>query len=100
MKKVFFAALAVTAGVAFANAKEITSNNKVAQPVSLQEERVKIKTTELPEAITTALQGTDYTGWTADTAYQLKTSGQYEVTLKKGTETKTVKFDKDGNKIS
>jgi hypothetical protein len=99
MKKVFFAALALTASVVYVNAQEV-SNEKASQSVTLQEERIKIKTTELPETITAALKGSEYTGWTADTAYQLKTSGHYEVTLKKGTETKTVKFDKDGNKIS
>jgi hypothetical protein len=99
MKKVFFAALATVVSVSFMNAQGVASTDNSVTTSLVQEEKVKIKTAELPETIKATLSGEDYKGWTADTAYQFKTSGQYEVTLKKGTETKTIKFDKDGNKI-
>lgn len=99
MKKVFFAALAIAASVSFVNAQDAVTTDNTAKTAVLQEEKMKIKTAELPAAVTKALAADEYKGWTADTAYQLKPSGNYEVTVKKGTESKTIVFDKDGNKI-
>ena len=58
-----------------------------------------VAASELPAAITTALQSQDYSGWTVGNAYKKEKDGKmiYKVELKNGAETKTVKFDADGN---
>ena len=64
-----------------------------------QEDKVAIKAEELPEAAQSSLKGEGLKDWTIVQAYHIKSSNQYEVELKKGDETKTVKFDKDGKEI-
>ena len=60
---------------------------------------MKIKTEELPQAVKTALEGEAYKNWEITQAYKYTVSENYAVNLKKGTESKTVKFDKNGNVI-
>ena len=62
--------------------------------------REKIKAEDLPETVKTTLNGDEYTGWLIQSAYKIKSKDQYEVELKKGAETKTVKLDKDGKIIA
>ena len=96
MKKVIFSFLVLLlAGGTFANAAMISPTAVATQ----QEDKMKIKAEELPEAVKTALESADYKGWTISAAYHLKTADQYEVELKKGTETKTVKLDKEGKVV-
>jgi hypothetical protein len=97
MKKPFLIALATVASLTFVNAQTATPSAE--KTTVQQEEKVKIKSDELPESVKTSLNGDQYKGWQIDAAYQYKTSGNFEVMLKNGTESKTVKFDKDGNKI-
>jgi hypothetical protein len=58
-----------------------------------------VAASELPAAITASLQSQDYSGWIVDKAYKKEKDGKtyYKVELKNGNETKTVKFDADGN---
>jgi uncharacterized membrane protein YkoI len=60
---------------------------------------MQVSATDLPPAITAALQGQDYSGWTVSNATKKEKDGKtyYKVDLKNGAETKTVKFDADGN---
>jgi uncharacterized membrane protein YkoI len=60
-----------------------------------------VAASELPAAITASLQGQDYSGWTVSNAYKKEKDGKmiYKVELKNGAETKTVKFDADGNML-
>lgn len=96
MKKVILSLLVVFfAAGTFVNATTISTTVAAVQ----QDDKVKIKTEELPEAVKTALQSTDYQGWTISAAYHLKSADQYEVELKKDAETKTVKLDKDGKEV-
>jgi len=60
-------------------------------------EKVKIKSEELPEAVKKSLEAQEYRGWMISSAY--KAGDIYEVELKNGAETKTVKFSKDGKKV-
>lgn len=77
------------------------------QPQQGQQDRQKVAVDELPEAVRTTLEGNAFSGWTVANAYTVSpkgTSGQtsattekeYEVELKKGSEMKTVRIDKDG----
>lgn len=95
MKKVVFILFAAAASVSVVSAG-VVSNSVYA---FVQQEKVKIKAEELPDAVKKTLGTEEYTGWTVDTAYKYTADNSYEVTLKNGTETKTVKFDKEGKKI-
>jgi len=100
MKKVMIAAAALLGSVAFVNAQQTPteSNNAVAAPAEVQQgEKVKIKSEELPEAVKKSLEAQEYRGWMISSAY--KAGDTYEVELKNGAETKTVKFNKDGKKV-
>jgi hypothetical protein len=98
MKKLMFAFVALLGSVAFVSAKEISySINQT--PAAQQDEKVKIKPEELPEAVKKALEMQDYRGWLIDAAYKDTAKETYEVHLKNGAETKIVKFSKDGKKV-
>lgn len=105
MKKLMFASLALLGSVALANAQEATpqESNKATEAVAPapaaaqdQDDKTKIKSEELPEAVKKSLEGQEYRGWLIDAAYHVKSTDSYEVQLKNGAETKTVKFSKDG----
>ena len=106
-----FASLALLGSVALANAQEATpptESNKATETVAPapapavapaavdQDDKTKIKSEELPEAVKKSLEAQEYRGWLIDAAYHVKSTDSYEVQLKNGAETKTVKFSKDG----
>jgi hypothetical protein len=96
MKKVLVSSLMLI----FAGAATVSANVISKAPYeTIQEEKVKIKNEELPEAVQNALSGDSYQGWTISAAYQIKSSEQYEIELTKDSETKTVKFDKEGKEV-
>jgi len=98
MKKVIFVlSLMVIASVGFVSAASLT-NNSAAYSL-LQDEKEKIKPEELPEPVKTTLNGDEYKGWLVQTAYRVKAKDVYEVELKKGAETKTLRFDKEGKVV-
>jgi hypothetical protein len=110
MKKLMFASLALLGSVALANAQEATPQEESNQatetvapapeapevPAVDQDDKTKIKSEELPEGVKKALEAQEYRGWLIDAAYHVKSTDSYEVELKNGAETKTVKFNKDG----
>jgi hypothetical protein len=114
MKKLMFASLALLGSVALANAQEATppkESDKATEAVTPapapeavtpapaavdQEDKTKIKSEELPEAVKKSLEAQEYRGWLIDAAYHIKSTDSYEVSLKNGAETKVVKFSKDG----
>ena len=98
MKKVIFVlSLMVIASVGFVSAASST-NNSAAYSI-LQDEKEKIKPEELPEPVKTTLNGDEYKGWLVQTAYRVKAKDVYEIELKKGAETKTLRFDKEGKVV-
>lgn len=69
-----------------------------------EQEGEQISISELPEPVTAKLEGQDYSGWTVGNAYKKSDASNnneemYVVELRRGTETKKVKFDSDGNKM-
>ncbi len=98
MKKLMFAFAAMLGSVAFVNAQDESNNIRTPETVQ-QDEKVKIKTEELPATVKTALESQDYNGWLIDAAYKHTATETFEVQLKNGTEVKTVKFNKDGEKV-
>jgi hypothetical protein len=118
MKKVMFALFALLGSVAFVNAQDSTSTegqNKIKDQAEMQDQsqdRVKIKSQDLPESVKKALEGQDYRGWLVNAVYKSRTASKdpnatagsygkdlYVVELKNGAQTKTVRFDGDGKKI-
>ncbi len=95
-----FAFAAMLGSVVFVNAQD-QSNNAVTTPAATeqQDEKVKIKSEELPDGVKKALEMQDYRGWLIDSAFKNTAKETYEVHLKNGAETKVVKFDKDGKKV-
>jgi hypothetical protein len=71
-------------------------NEATPQEVVAQDEKAEIKVEELPKAVQESLKSEDYNGWTVEAVYHVKSKDQYEVKLKNGTESKKVKFNKDG----
>jgi uncharacterized membrane protein YkoI len=98
MKKVTILALLFVFAAGIANTQAATVSRRAAI-VKFDDEKVKIKKEELPEAVRTSLAGQDYKGWEISECYMYKEAGTYEVELKNGGEKKTVKLDKDGKVI-
>lgn len=100
MKKVILTlALAGTASV-FAISAKAQAPDDASKVVATQgDEKVKIKVEELPETVKKALAADAYKEWKAESVTHNKTKNVYEVEVKKGTETKTLKFDKDGKSV-
>src|SRR5918993_385349 len=125
MKKLMFASLALLGSVALANAQEAAPPQESTQATEApapaateapaptateapapaateavapadQDDKTKIKSEELPEGVKKSLEAQEYRGWLIDAAYHVKSTDSYEVELKNGAETKTVKFDKEG----
>lgn len=100
MKKLMLAVCLMFGGAAFVNAQE---QDRETQPTQDQD-RQEIAISDLPDAVTASLESQDYSGWTVGTAYKKTDASKdnmevYVVELKRGTEIKKVKFDKDGNKL-
>lgn len=107
MKKLMLAVCLMFGGAAVVNAQEKATTPTQTQPTQDQDqdkEGQEISISELPAAVTASLESQDYSGWTVGSAYK-KTDADhdnmevYVIELKKGTETKKVKFDKDGSKL-
>jgi len=105
MKKLIIAAIAITTTV-FANAQ---ADVKATQPkteevAATNPDRVKIKLEDLPAAVKKSLTEDAFQGWTAKTAYIVKTAKAekpyYEVELVNAkSEANVVKFNEDGTVI-
>jgi hypothetical protein len=99
MKKVmFFLSLMLVASVGFVSATPLVNTNNPGYSLQ-QDDKEKIKPEELPDQIKTTLNGDEYKGWLVQTAYRIKSKDVYEVELKKGAETKTLRFDKEGKVV-
>lgn len=106
MKKLLLAIAFMTAGSVAVLAQDTASVATPTPPTATeqpqdQDQGQAIAASELPASIQTALQGQDYAGWTAGNAYKLDKDGKtfYAIEMTKGSETKKVKFDADGNVV-
>ena len=107
MKKVLFACILSLGTVAVLQAQDSTATQSdryqtEAQQPSQDKDKGQgdaIAATDLPAAIQDKIKGQDYTGWTVAKAFKKAKDGKttYSVDLTNGTETKTVKFDEQGN---
>lgn len=102
--KLLFAILFACAGAATASAQDTTS---ATAPISSDKTNQKDKNgeqiaiSELPESIRASLTGQDYIGWAVGNAFKKEKGGKivYLVELNKGSETRQLRFDANGNKL-
>lgn len=68
----------------------------------MNDDRVELTRTQLPETIQKNLSADTYKDWTFKKAYRVKTATgeHYEIVVKRGDEKTTLKMDKDGNVVS
>lgn len=116
MKKLLLSIGLLLGGVAFVNAQDTTSVQPQPQQSttpSQDQQREQIQVSDLPDPVKRAIESQDYQGWTVAAAYKSTMSDSgvqgenatkageeiYILDLRNGAETKTVKFDKDGNKL-
>ena len=139
MKKVILAIGFVFTGLVAVNAQDTTSTQQQTEqyPSTMQDQdRERINSRDLPDAVKRSLEQTEYRGWLVNAAYKttgvsgsvqgdstaqsdsIGVEGQVQsdttsvsgdtgaygqevfvVELKNGAQTKTVRFDKDGNKL-
>ena len=106
MKRIILsAAVLAVAGLATVKANTLTHNANV-QTVAIvaqtdTAQKTPIKLDALPDPIKTVLSTDVFKTWVPSDAYDVKsgTTEYYEVNVKKGTETKALKFDKSGKII-
>lgn len=104
MKKLIIAAIAITTTV-FANAQaDVNATQPKTEVATTNPDRVKIKLEDLPAAVKKSLAEDAFQGWTAKTAYIVKTAKAekpyYEVELVNAkSEANVVKFNEDGTVI-
>jgi hypothetical protein len=128
MKKIMLAFCLLFGGVVvYAQQQDTTSTDQQTQYPTLQgtQDRERINSRDLPDAVKRSLEGQEYRGWLVNAAYKTKaatTDNQnqsdttsvsdttarntgayaqeaYVVELKNGAQTKTVRFDKEGKKL-
>lgn len=95
-KQIFLSAILLSACSLVASAQTQPASDAVKTENAAQE-RTEVKAENLPDPIKKTLAGDEYKGWEISKAYVAKEI--YEVELKKGTETKTFKFDKEGKLV-
>jgi hypothetical protein len=99
MKRIFFVTVLGFCSWGVASAQRIQTPSAIEgqtqQPQT--DEKIKISVEELPDAIKNVLENDSYKGWSVEAAQYNKTKDLYEVEVRKGTESKIIKFTKDGN---
>ena len=106
MKKLMLAVCLMFGGATLVSAQDQQDQSATQSQTETQtpqdREGQQISVSELPDAVTAQLESPDYSGWTVGTAHKKMDDQQneiYVVELRQGTETKKVKFDRDGNKM-
>jgi hypothetical protein len=96
MKKIVFATLMLTAGMA------LSTNETFAQEaVATQSQETPVDVKELPEVVKTTLASEMYKDWTATKASLVNDGSReyYKITLTKDSESMEVKLDKEGKPV-
>jgi len=104
MKKILLAVCLMFGGASLVVAQDAQTSPQTQTQTTQDQDQDKqqIAISELPESVTAKLESQDFAGWTVGNAYKkMDESNQemYIVELKQGTETKKVKFDRDGNEL-
>ena len=103
MKRFILSAAVLVAGFASVKANALNSNIQTVAVVSQADtaKKTPIKLDALPDPIKSVLGTEVFKTWVPTDAFTVTagTAQYYEVDVKKGTETKALKFDKDGKII-
>lgn len=105
MKKLLFVMIAMAGSAVAANAQEVTQDStssnatETTVPAAGDDAKAQIKAEELPAAVKQTLEDQEYKGWIINAAYHDKKEERYEVELKNGTESQTVKFSQEGQRL-
>jgi len=97
MKKLLF--IFTVAAMSFATVQATNAFNADRIASINFEKKVKIAPEELPAPVKTTIDN-NFKDWDISAAYMYTESKQYEVQFQQEGQTKTVKFDKDGNVLS
>jgi uncharacterized protein YxeA len=103
MKKLIVSALALTL-ISFASVQAgnyETANEVLVQKASSQE-KVSVKTEDLPEGVKNTIKSDAFEGWKVVSAFLITNTDKtqyYELNVKNGAESARVKLDKDGNNV-
>jgi hypothetical protein len=102
MKKLIISAVALllTTFASVDAAIGVTSENK--KIVNMTQEKVAVKSEQLPKAIQDVIQSDDFKGWEVISAFLITGPDKtqyYELNVKRGTENARVKLDKDGKNV-
>lgn len=65
-----------------------------------KEDRIKIRTGQIPNPMLITLGDPMYRGWEKAAVYRNKSTNEYMIEIKDGSETKTYNFDKEGKALS
>lgn len=94
------AAVVIAAGLATVKANTLNINHQTSVVISQADtaKKTPVKLDALPDPIKTVLTSDIFKTWVPTEAYSVTagTTQYFEVDVKKGTETKALKFDKDG----
>lgn len=102
MKKMIFAigAMLLTGTMISGVNGMVNENTSTMIAAQVDTNKEKITEDQLPQAVKDKLAKDEYKDWKVDAAYSYKGDKEYyQVVLKKGTDTKTVNLDKDGNVV-
>ncbi len=100
MKSLIFTIVSLFAVSGMAWAQEPQQPKDTVQTQSQpQQNLTQIKVGELPPAVQASIQSPEYSGWQINSAYTNEDKSRYFVEMKKGTEMKSMAFDKDGKPI-
>lgn len=102
MKKLFLSA-AVLALASFSTVKAYTPYHNIAISYQVNDDtRTPVKLEDLPDGVKKVLAGDGFKEWTPTEAFLVKTDKgveYYDILVKKGEQTGSLKMDKDGNAI-
>jgi hypothetical protein len=101
MRKEIYLALGLSvAGAINAHYSSAPAEKQKVVKVAQNTERVQIKPEEMPASVKKALTDEKYKAWEVQSVYRVKTTIEYyEITLKKETDSKTIKLDTNGKSI-
>ena len=101
MKRVIVFAIALGTFSFAANANTFSADNSAVEIVMNEEGRTEMSFEELPEAVQTSFQESDYSSWEVQSVYQVSPDENpeqvsYEITVTDGTTPTTLTFDAEG----
>ena len=101
MKRVIVFAIALGTFSFAANANTFTADNSAIEVIMNEEGRTEMTFEELPEAVKTGFQESDYSSWEVQSVFQVSPDDNpeqisYEITVTDGTTPTTLTFDEEG----